>query len=107
MQAGAFSLEPHVIAYRNRIGGITSRQRARFKPLSPVGEDVRVFLLQAAPQAAQLQAVSVKKMDCGGMPCFDVVMNGQARRLTFAYANTQYSLVNIQPVATAFEIRMG
>ena len=107
LQAGAFSLEPHVIAYRNRIGGITSRQRARFKPLSPVGEDVRVFLLQAAPQAAQLQAVSVKKMDCGGMPCFDVVMNGQARRLTFAYANTQYSLVNIQPIATAFENQNG
>ncbi len=98
-QAGEFSIDPEIINYKTRINTTIQRQRARFKPLSPVSEDVRVFLLQAAPQADKLPDASLQKGDCGGdTPCFDLRLNGQTQRITFAYDNAKYRLASIQPV---------
>ena len=80
-QAGTFSIDPTIIQYRNRLNGTTPRQRARFKALAPVSEDVRVFLLQAAPTTGALTPASVTKVACSEGVCFDVVSNGVQKRL--------------------------
>lgn len=90
-QAGEFSIDPEIINYKTRINTTIQRQRARFKPLSPVSEDVRVFLLQAAPKAEQLQEISLQKGDCGSStPCFDLKIAGVWKRLVFTKTANRY-----------------
>ena len=98
-QAGEFSIDPEIINYKTRINTTIQRQRARFKPLSPVSEDVRVFLLQAAPKAEQLQEVSLQKGDCGSStPCFDLKIAGVWKRLVFTKTANRYQPVSFATV---------
>jgi hypothetical protein len=99
LQAGEFSIDPDIIQYRARTGSIVPRQRARFKPLAPVSEDVRVFLLQAAPKADALAAASVKKVACAAdSACFDLKIGGLWKRLVLQKTAGRYQPLSLTVV---------
>lgn len=102
LQAGAFSVEPDIIAYPNRIGKTTSRRRARFVPDAAVREDVRVFLLQAAPDREGLTEMTLEKVTCDASVCFDLTRAEGTQRIEFTQTNNQYVLSRVMARPDAF-----
>lgn len=77
------------------------RKLFRWVPDEPVGEDVRVFLLQASTQyLGGLPTASVSQIStgCGALQaCFNVVVNNQARRITLTRDDkNHYQLSGLQ-----------
>lgn len=110
LQQGAFSLDDEVIAYPNRVGGTTLRRRARFGSHEPVREDVRAFLLQAAPNTQQLADIQLDVSRCddgnggesnGLSVCFDLRHSdkAQTQRIELNKTNNRYTLTDIHDVA--------
>ena len=102
LQAGKFLVEPDIIEYPNRVGRTTSRRRARFAPDAPVREDVRVFLLQAAPSSEQLTEMTLQKVTCDAALCFDLTQGDSTQRIEFTQTNNQYVLSRIVALPDAF-----
>jgi cytochrome c peroxidase len=96
LQAGEFSIDSEIITYRNRNGSESLRKRARYKSINPVNEDVRVFILQAAPN--QLKNLNLKKCT-ENTSCFDLTIDGKTQRLNFNRVNNRYVLQSITDVA--------
>lgn len=96
MQAGYFQLEPELLEYRNRTGGMTIRRRIRFLPEQHVSEDVRVFLLQAAPQANKLLPVQWQILNCEARQvCFELQLGDQVKQLRFAKVDGRYKWLTL------------
>jgi cytochrome c peroxidase len=96
LQAGEFSIDSEIINYRNRNGSESLRQRARYKSINPVNEDIRVFILQAAPN--ELKDLNLKKCT-ENTACFDLNIDGKTQRLNLNRVNNRYVLESITNVA--------
>jgi parallel beta-helix repeat protein len=83
LQEGAFEIEPKSIHYKNRNGTEIYRKRAKYGSLTPVAEDIRVFLLQASPNAELPEASVTRKHGDALSACFDVSIAGVTKALKF------------------------
>jgi len=102
-EAGSFTIDEDIIEYPNRVGGITSRRRARFVPETNVREDVRVFLLQASPNDESLTDITLQQStNCDAVLCFDLSRAGSTQRIEFTRSDDQYMLSQVSPLPDAF-----
>lgn len=92
LQEGAFEIEPESIHYKNRNGTEIYRKRAKYGSLTPVSEDIRVFLLQASPNAELPNASVTRKQGDALSACFDVTIAGATKALKFKKVDGEFKI---------------
>jgi len=104
---GTFEIDPDTIVYQTRTSAVVVRNRIKYGSVNPVSEDIRLFLLQASPNAT-LPDANISANRCDAItPCFDINIAEETKRLNFKVNDNGYFVIDSFNKVEHFELHAG